>query len=53
MSAANAAAPLLGGWLFQHYGSTVPFLLGGVLMGGLALLSLLLVRPVVAPSIEA
>jgi MFS family permease len=45
VSAANAAAPLLGGYVFQHYGSTVPFLLGGLLMGGLALSSLILVKP--------
>jgi MFS transporter, DHA1 family, tetracycline resistance protein len=45
VSAANAIAPLLGGWLFQHYSSTVPFLVGGVFMTILALVSLLLVRP--------
>jgi MFS family permease len=44
VSAANAAAPLLGGILFQRYGSTIPFLLGGVLMGILALLSVVLVK---------
>jgi MFS transporter, DHA1 family, tetracycline resistance protein len=46
VSAANALAPLLGGWLFQHYGSTMPFLLGGILMSVLACSSLILVRPV-------
>jgi MFS transporter, DHA1 family, tetracycline resistance protein len=45
VSAANALAPLLGGWLFQHYGSTVPFLLGGGLMAVLALFSWLLMKP--------
>lgn len=44
VSAANASAPLLGGFLFQQYGSTMPFLLGGVLMGGLFFLSLVFVR---------
>lgn len=44
VSAANAIAPLLGGWLFQQYGSTIPFLLGGVLAAGLFLLSLLLLK---------
>jgi DHA1 family tetracycline resistance protein-like MFS transporter len=53
VSAANATAPLFDGWLFQHYGSTVPFLLGGVLMGVLALLSLLLVKPISTQSMEA
>jgi MFS family permease len=38
-SAANAAAPLLGGYLFQHYGTGIPFLLGAGLMGILFLLS--------------
>lgn len=52
VSAANAIAPLLGGWLFQQYGSTVPFLLGGLLMGVLALLSLLVVRQISFRSIE-
>lgn len=40
VSAANAAAPLIGGVLFQHYGATVPFLAGGLLMGVLMLVSL-------------
>jgi MFS family permease len=43
-SAANAAAPLLGGYLFQHYGTGMPFLLGAGLMGLLFLLSLLFLR---------
>ncbi|MDQ7025655.1 MAG: MFS transporter [Anaerolineae bacterium] len=46
VSAANATAPILGGWMFQQYGSTLPFLIGGVLMGILALSSLILVKPI-------
>ncbi len=46
VSAANAIAPLLGGLLFQSYGSTIPFLVGGVLMAVLALISFGVVRPV-------
>ena len=42
VSAANAAAPLIGGWLFQQYGSTIPFLLGGILMGMLAVFTKIL-----------
>ncbi|HVN15811.1 MAG TPA: MFS transporter [Anaerolineales bacterium] len=34
-SAANAAAPLFYGSLFQWFGPPVPFLLGGILLGGL------------------
>lgn len=44
VSAANAAAPLIGGLLFQQYGSTVPFLAGGLLMGVVLLVSLLAIR---------
>ncbi|MCC6616215.1 MAG: MFS transporter [Anaerolineae bacterium] len=40
VSAANAVAPLLGGFLFQQYGATIPFGLGGALMLVLALLML-------------
>lgn len=50
VSAANALAPLLGGLLFQQYGSTAPFLLGGILMGGLFFASLMLVKPVASES---
>lgn len=32
VSAANAVAPLIGGVLFQAYGSSMPFLAGGALM---------------------
>jgi MFS transporter, DHA1 family, tetracycline resistance protein len=45
-SAANAAAPLLGGFLFQIYGSTAPFLLGGLILAGLLLLGLIFIKPV-------
>lgn len=44
VSAANAIAPLAGGLLFQQYGASMPFLLGGALMAGLFVLSLVLVR---------
>src|SRR5690606_10424318 len=46
VSAANAAAPLIGGLLFQRYGSTVPFLGGGLLMGVVLLVSWLAIKPV-------
>ena len=46
VSAANATAPLVGGLLFQNYGATIPFLLGGILMAVLALLSVFTVQPV-------
>jgi MFS family permease len=39
VSAANAAAPLIGGLLFQVYNANTPFLIGSVMMGILALLS--------------
>ena len=45
VSAANAAAPILGGVIFQQYGSTAPFLIGGVLMGVLLLFSLFAIKP--------
>lgn len=45
VSAANAAAPIIGGLLFQTYGATAPFLLGGLLMALLVALSLIIVRP--------
>lgn len=43
-SAANAAAPLLGGYLFQQYGTGAPFFLGAALMTGLFLLSFIFLR---------
>ena len=45
LSAANAAAPLLGGVIFQVLGSTAPFLLGGLLMAALLLLSIKNIKP--------
>ena len=44
VSAANAAAPLLAGLLFQSYGASAPFLVGGLLMAGLCFLSILAQR---------
>ncbi|MCK6578259.1 MAG: MFS transporter [Anaerolineae bacterium] len=44
VSLADASAPLVGGWLFQAYGSTMPFALGGAALLILAALSLLIVR---------
>jgi MFS family permease len=45
LSGANAVAPLLGGIIFQALGSTAPFLLGGLLMAALLLLSMKNIRP--------
>jgi DHA1 family tetracycline resistance protein-like MFS transporter len=45
LSGANAVAPLLGGAIFQALGSTYPFLLGGLLMAALLLLSIKNIRP--------
>ncbi len=39
VSAANAAAPLAAGLIFQKAGETAPFLIGGALMTGLCLLT--------------
>ena len=44
VSAANAAAPLLGGLIFQSFGASAPFLIGGVVMGVLFIGSVLLLR---------
>lgn len=44
VSAANACAPLIGGLIFQTYGATTPFLLGGILMGGLVVLGQIFIR---------
>lgn len=40
VSAANASAPLLAGLVFQQLGSSAPFAIGGLLMAGLCLWSL-------------
>jgi MFS family permease len=45
LSGANAVVPLLGGAIFQAFGSTAPFLLGGLLMAALLLLSIKNIRP--------
>lgn len=45
VSAANATAPLIGGYLFQQYGASTPFFVGSILMFGLLILSFALVRP--------
>lgn len=42
VSAANAAAPIIGGLLFQTKGSSAPFLLGGIAMAVLVILSALI-----------
>lgn len=39
VSAANATAPIIGGWLFGAVGSTAPFLYGGIIMAVLAVIS--------------
>jgi len=45
VSLADAIAPLLGGWIFQTYGASAPFAIGGVVMLVLLFASLLLLRP--------
>ncbi|MFN8527882.1 MAG: MFS transporter [Anaerolineae bacterium] len=45
VSAANAITPIVGGAMFQYLGSTAPFLLGGLVMGGLYLLSMRMITP--------
>lgn len=44
VSAANAAAPIVGGLIFQQYGASAPFLLGGLIMAVLSVLSFLFIR---------
>lgn len=44
VSAANATAPLAGGFIFQQYGASMPFFIGGGLMFVLLMLSSLLLR---------
>lgn len=44
VSLANAAAPLIGGVIFQSGGPAAPFALGGVVMAGLLVMSLVLLR---------
>jgi MFS transporter, DHA1 family, tetracycline resistance protein len=45
VSLADAVAPLIGGWIFQMYGSSAPFAIGGMFMAVLLIASLLLLRP--------
>ncbi|MGB9672806.1 MAG: MFS transporter [Anaerolineales bacterium] len=40
LSASNAIAPLVGGTVFQAFGSSAPFLLGGILLAMLLIISL-------------
>lgn len=44
VSAANAAAPIIMGLIFQHYGETVPFLVGGIAMSVLAIVAFARIR---------
>ena len=44
VSAANAAAPIVGGLIFQQYGASAPFLLGGLVMAVLSVISFLFIR---------
>ncbi len=45
LSGANAIAPLIGGAIFQAFGSSMPFLLAGILMGILWLAAIRLIKP--------
>ncbi|KAB2855589.1 MAG: MFS transporter, partial [Anaerolineae bacterium] len=45
VSAANAIAPLIGGFLFEQYGINAPFLIGSLVIGGLLVLSFLFIKP--------
>lgn len=45
VSLANAVAPLIGGLIFQASGAAAPFLVGGLVMAGLLLVSLAIIRP--------
>jgi DHA1 family tetracycline resistance protein-like MFS transporter len=45
LSAANALAPLIGGAIFQTFGSTAPFFSGGLLMGLLLALAIRKIKP--------
>lgn len=48
VSLANAVAPLLGGLIFQLHGEAAPFLIGGVVMAALLVMSMVVIRPQVA-----
>ncbi|MBZ0306032.1 MAG: MFS transporter, partial [Anaerolineae bacterium] len=45
ISAANAVTPVFGGFVFQQFGSTVPFLAGGIIIAVLLVIALLKVQP--------
>lgn len=45
LSGANAIAPLIGGAIFEAFGSSMPFLLAGILMGILWLAAIQLIKP--------
>jgi DHA1 family tetracycline resistance protein-like MFS transporter len=45
LSGANAAAPLIGGAIFQALGATWPFLFGGLLMGVLWVGAVVMIKP--------
>lgn len=45
LSGANALAPLIGGAIFQGFGSTAPFLAGGVVLGVLLLAAWKTIKP--------
>lgn len=52
VSMANAVAPLVGGWLFQTQGPVAPFLVGGVVMAVLLLVSSRVIRPEPLPAAQ-
>jgi len=45
VSAANALAPLLGGFIFQAWGASAPFVIGGVLSGIMLVVAMQRVKP--------
>lgn len=50
VSAANAIAPLIGGFLFEQYGINAPFLIGSLVIGGLLVFSFLFIKPAALPN---
>jgi MFS family permease len=44
VSLADAIAPLIGGYIFQVYGASAPFAVGGAVMAALLLISLIVLR---------
>jgi len=53
LSAANAAAPLIGGVLFQFLGPSAPFLLGGMLLALLLFIALRTIQPMKPENLQA